>query len=45
MSPFPVDPALQHADDTPDPMKNGAFISVIRHAGTYLALEEAAPRP
>jgi carotenoid cleavage dioxygenase-like enzyme len=43
LSPIPVDPTLQHPDDTPDPMKNGAFINVIRHAGIYLALEEAAP--
>jgi carotenoid cleavage dioxygenase-like enzyme len=39
----PVDPALLHPDDPGEPLKNGSFINVVRHGGTYLALDEASP--
>lgn len=41
MGPVPVDPALLHPGDNPGPYRNGAFISVIRHGGHLLALDEA----
>lgn len=40
-APHPVDPAILQPGDNPGPMKNGAFINVIRHAGHLLALNEA----
>lgn len=43
VAPVEVDPALLDPDDDPSPFKNGAFVNIIRHAGTYLALLEAAP--
>jgi carotenoid cleavage dioxygenase-like enzyme len=42
MRPIPVDPALVGSDGDPGPLKNGAFISVLRHGGHLLALSEAA---
>jgi carotenoid cleavage dioxygenase len=41
--PVSVDPALLNPDDSPGPFKNGAFISIIRHGGHLLALDEANP--
>jgi carotenoid cleavage dioxygenase-like enzyme len=41
--PMPVDPALVGPDGHPGPIKNGAFIHVIRHGGHLLALDEAQP--
>ena len=40
MAPRPVDPALVGPDGEPGPVKNGAFIHVIGHAGKVLALCE-----
>ena len=37
----PVDPALVRLGENPGPVKNGAFISVLRHGGQLLALDEA----
>ncbi len=42
MRPTPVDPALVGADGYPGPIKNGAFISVLRHGEHLLALDEAS---
>jgi carotenoid cleavage dioxygenase-like enzyme len=39
--PLRVDPALLQPGDSPGPFKNGAFISILRHAGHLLALNEA----
>jgi carotenoid cleavage dioxygenase-like enzyme len=39
--PVPVDSTLIGPDDPPGPFKNGAFISVLRHGGHLLALDEA----
>jgi carotenoid cleavage dioxygenase-like enzyme len=39
--PVPVDPALIGPGGDPGPIKNGAFISVLRHGGHLLALDEA----
>ena len=41
MGPLPVDPALLHPGDNAGPYRNGAFISVMRHGGHLLALDEA----
>jgi len=41
--PTPLDPALVGADGHPGPVKNGAFIHIIRHGDHLLALDEAAP--
>jgi len=41
LHPMPVDPALVGSDGDPGPFKNGAFISVLRHGGHLLALNEA----
>ncbi len=38
----PVDPALVRPGENPGPVKNGAFISVLRHGGHLLALDEAS---
>lgn len=43
MNPVPPDPQWFRKGDEPGPFKNGAFIHVIRHGETYLALNEAAP--
>jgi carotenoid cleavage dioxygenase len=43
MRPRPVEPTLVGADGDPGPFKNGAFISVLRHGGHLLALNEATP--
>jgi carotenoid cleavage dioxygenase len=40
--PVPIDTALLGPDDPPGPFKNGAFISVLRHGGHLLALDEAS---
>jgi carotenoid cleavage dioxygenase-like enzyme len=40
--PVPIDPALIGPGDPPGPFKNGAFISVLRHGGHLLALDEAS---
>lgn len=40
-APHPVDPAILLPGENPGPMKNGAFINVIQHAGQLLALNEA----
>jgi carotenoid cleavage dioxygenase len=37
----PVDPALIGPGGHPGPFKNGAFISILRHGGRLLALNEA----
>jgi len=42
MQPVPVDPALVHPGENPGPYRNGAFISVLRHGGHLLALDEAS---
>lgn len=39
--PIPPDPRLIGKDGDPGPIKNGAFIHIIRHAGQYLAMYEA----
>jgi carotenoid cleavage dioxygenase-like enzyme len=39
--PVPVDPNLVGPGGDPGPFKNGAFISVLRHGGHLLALDEA----
>jgi carotenoid cleavage dioxygenase len=39
----PVDPKLVGPDGDPGPVKNGAFINVLRHGGHLLALGEAQP--
>ena len=36
-----VDPALVRPGENPGPVKNGAFVSVLRHGGHLLALDEA----
>ncbi len=41
MHPVPIDPALIGPGGNPGPFKNGAFISVLRHGGHLLALNEA----
>ena len=41
--PMPIDPTLVGPDGHPGPFKNGAFISIIRHGGHLLALDEAMP--
>ena len=40
-TPVRVDPALVRPGENPGPVKNGAFISVLRHGGHLLALDEA----
>ena len=40
--PVPIDPALIGPGGDPGPIKNGAFISVLRHGGHLLALDEAS---
>jgi carotenoid cleavage dioxygenase-like enzyme len=40
--PVPIDPKLLQPGDPPGPFKNGAFISVLQHGGTLLALCEAS---
>jgi len=40
--PVPIDPKLLQPGDPPGPFKNGAFISVLRHGGKLLALNEAS---
>ena len=37
-----VDPALVRPGENPGPVKNGAFISVLRHGGHLLALDETS---
>jgi carotenoid cleavage dioxygenase-like enzyme len=39
----PVDPELVGPDGHPGPVKNGAYIHIIRHGGHLLALDEASP--
>ncbi len=39
--PVPVDPGLIGPGGDPGPLKDGAFISVLRHGGHLLALDEA----
>jgi carotenoid cleavage dioxygenase len=39
--PVPIDPSLIGPGGDPGPIKNGAFISVLRHGGHLLALDEA----
>jgi len=41
--PRPVDPSLVGDDGHRGPIKNGAFINIIRHGGHLLALDEASP--
>jgi carotenoid cleavage dioxygenase-like enzyme len=41
--PTPVDPSLVGSNGHPGPVKNGAFINIIRHGGHLLALDEASP--
>jgi carotenoid cleavage dioxygenase len=41
--PIPVDPGLVGPDGHAGPVKNGAFINIIRHGGHLLALDEASP--
>lgn len=43
LHPVPVDPALAGPDGDPGPFKNGCFISVLRHGGHLLALNEGSP--
>lgn len=43
MNPMPLDPNLIGPDGDPGPIKNGAFIHIIRHAGHYLAMSEGDP--
>ena len=43
MNPIPTDPKLIGKDGDPGPIKNGAFIHIIRHAEQYLALRESSP--
>src|SRR5690606_14425411 len=43
MRPVPVDPKLVGPGGDPGPIKNGSFISVLRHGGHLLALNEASP--
>jgi carotenoid cleavage dioxygenase len=38
--PVPIDPKLLQPGDPPGPFKNGAFISVLKHGGKLLALNE-----
>ena len=40
--PVPIDPALLRPGGDNGPIKNGAFISVLRHGGHLLALDEAS---
>ena len=40
---IPMDPQWAGPEDEPVAVKNGAFIHIIRHANTYLALSEGAP--
>lgn len=40
---IPMDPKWAGPEDEPIAVKNGAFIHIIRHANTYLALSESAP--
>src|ERR1700733_5108852 len=40
--PVAIDPVLIGPDGDPGPIKNGAFISVLRHGGHLLALDEAS---
>jgi carotenoid cleavage dioxygenase-like enzyme len=40
--PVPIDPLLIGPGGDPGPIKNGAFISVLRHGGHLLALDEAS---
>lgn len=39
--PTPLDPSLLRPGESPSPLKNGAFINIIRHGGHLLALNEA----
>lgn len=41
--PIPTDPKLVGKDGDPGPVKDGAFIHVIRHGQQYLALYESGP--
>ncbi|MDI9818902.1 MULTISPECIES: carotenoid oxygenase family protein [unclassified Legionella] len=41
--PVPVSPRLIGKNGDPGPIKNGAFIHIIRHAEQYLAMYEAGP--
>ncbi|RUR06060.1 carotenoid oxygenase family protein [Legionella sp. km772] len=40
---IPMDPQWAGPEDEPIAVKNGAFIHIIRHGNTYLALSEGAP--
>lgn len=40
---MPMDPQWAEPEDEPIAIKNGAFVHIIRHAGKYLAMSEAAP--
>lgn len=39
--PVPVDPAVFAPGEVPSPLKNGAFVNIIRHGGQLIALNEA----
>lgn len=41
--PIPTDPKLTGKDGDPGPVKDGAFIHIVRHAAQYLALWESGP--
>jgi carotenoid cleavage dioxygenase-like enzyme len=41
--PVPIDPGLIGPGGDPGPIKDGAFISILRHGGHLLALDEASP--
>lgn len=43
LNPGPIDPKWAGPEDQPIAIKNGAFIHIIRHHNTYLALNEGAP--
>lgn len=43
MRPVPVDPALIGPHGEPGMFKTGAYVSVLRHAGHLIALNEASP--
>ena len=42
LNPAPIDPKWAGPEDQPIAIKNGAFIHIIRHHNTYLALNEGA---
>lgn len=43
LKPKPIDPLWADPEDQPIAIKNGAFIHIIRHHNTYLALNEGSP--